>query len=60
MLVENLLSRQEVEDCRNRLVNAFNLLTQGVTLNAERMGRMKFRDNFDAFIMEVRSLLVVK
>lgn len=60
MSVENLLAQQEVEDCRNRLVNAFNNLTQGVSLNAERMGRTKFRENFDAFIMEVRSLLVVK
>ena len=55
-----MLVQQEVEDCRNRLVNAFNNLTQGVSLNAERGGRLKFRENFDAFIMEVRSLLVVK
>ena len=60
LLVEDLLSRQAEEECRNRLVGAFNNLTLGVPLNAERVGRMKFRDNFDAFIMEVRSLLVVK
>lgn len=59
-MVEELLSRQEEEECRNRLVSAFNNLTAGVPLNADRMGRLKFRENFDAFIMEVRSLLVVK
>lgn len=58
--MEDLLSRQEEEMCRNRLVNAFNALTAEVPLNADRVGRMKFRDNFDVFIMEVRSLLVVK
>ena len=58
--MEELLSRQEEEACRNRLVNAFNNLTVGVPLNADRLGRMKFRDNFDAFIMEVHSLLIVK
>lgn len=60
LLVEELLSQQEDEACRNRLVNAFNNLTVGVPLNADRLGRIKFRDNFDAFIMEVRSLLIVK
>ena len=59
-LVQGLLSRQEEDDCRNRLVSAFNNLTRDVALNGERTGRMKFRDNFDAFIMECRSLLVVK
>lgn len=59
-LVSQILSQQEDETCRNRLVSAFNNLTQGVPLNADRMGRMKFRDNFDAFLMEARSLLVVK
>jgi hypothetical protein len=58
--VEMLLMRQEEDDCRNRLVSAFNNLTRDVPLNADRIGRLKFRDNFDAFIMEVRSLLVVK
>lgn len=59
-LVQELLSRQDDESCRNRLVNAFNSLTVGVPLNADRLGRMKFRDNFDSFLMEVRSLLIVK
>ncbi len=59
-LVRGLLMRQEEEDCRNRLVSAFNNLTRDVALNADRIGRLKFRDNFDAFIVEVRGLLVVK
>lgn len=59
-LVGSLLLRQEDDVSRQRLVNAFNQLTLNVPLNAERVGRMKFRDNFDVFVMDARSLLVMK
>ena len=59
-LVELLLQTQADEGNRQRLMEAFSQLMQNIPLGAERIHRIRFRDNFDKFIVNVRGFLFVK
>ncbi|KAF5273427.1 hypothetical protein FQA39_LY07444 [Lamprigera yunnana] len=59
-LVEGLISLQTDPLVAERLAVAFNELTNNVQLNCERLPRLKFRDNFDKFIVNVHGFLLVK
>jgi len=59
-LVESLIQAQEDEGNRTRLLEAFKLLTANIPLSAERIHRIRFRDSFDKFIVNVRGFLFVK
>jgi len=59
-LVDQLIQAQEDEANRTRLLEAFKLLTTNIPLSAERIHRIRFRDSFDKFIVNVRGFLFVK
>ena len=43
-----------------RLMEAFSQLMHNIPMGAERIHRIRFRDNFDKFIVNVRGFLFVK
>ena len=45
---------------KRRLNEAFGDLTKDIPLTSERVNRMKFRDNFEKFAVNVRGFLLVK
>lgn len=45
---------------KQRLMEAFEELTRNVPLTAERVNRIRFRENFEKFIVNVRGFLLVK
>jgi len=59
-LVEALIASQADESSRTRLMEAFTQLTSNIPLSAERIHRIRFRDSFDRFIVNVRGFLFVK
>ncbi|XP_014203920.1 exportin-4-like [Copidosoma floridanum] len=59
-LVQQLISEQQDPATAQRLAEAFNELTPDVPLNLDRANRLKFRDNFDKFIVNVQGFLIVK
>jgi len=59
-LVDILLQGQADPGNRQRLLEAFTTLTANTPLTAERIHRIRFRDNFDKFIVNVRGFLFVK
>ncbi len=59
-LVQFLLDSQSNQANRQRLSEAFEQLTGNIPLNAERLNRIRFRDSFDKFIVNVRGFLLVK
>jgi len=59
-VVEALIASQEDESNRSRLVEAFKVLMTNIPLTAERIHRIRFRDNFDKFIVNVRGFMFVK
>ena len=59
-LVELLLQTQSDEANKQRLMEAFSQLMHNIPLGAERIHRIRFRDNFDKFIVNVRGFLFVK
>ncbi len=59
-LVQYLISAQSDPANRQRLSEAFSELTHNVPLTADRLNRIRFRDNFDRFIVNVRGFLLVK
>lgn len=59
-LVQTMISEQADAATAQRLAAAFNELTANVVLNTERVHRLKFRDNFDKFIINVQGFLMVK
>jgi len=59
-LVDTLLQAQAEPNNRQRLMEAFTALMQNIPLGAERIQRIRFRDNFDKFIVNVRGFLFVK
>ena len=59
-LVQQLLNSQQDPATAERLAKAFNDLTLNVQLNTERQFRLKFRDNFEKFIVNVHGFLMVK
>jgi len=58
-LVQILVDSQEEEN-KQRLLDAFTGLTQNTPLTAERIHRIRFRETFDKFIVNVRGFLFVK
>ncbi|XP_015609401.1 exportin-4 isoform X2 [Cephus cinctus] len=59
-LVQNLLASQTDPQVAERLAAAFTELTANIELNTERVQRLRFRDNFDKFIVNVHGFLMVK
>ncbi|KAG7176057.1 Exportin-4-like [Homarus americanus] len=59
-LVQSLLHSQTDQTTGQRLAESFTQLTTNVELTADRMNRVKFRDNFERFIANVRGFLLVK
>ncbi|XP_054273696.1 exportin-4-like [Macrosteles quadrilineatus] len=59
-IVQNLINSQTDSETAQRLAAAFTELTTNVTLNTERPQKMRFRDNFDKFIVNVHGFLLVK
>ena len=45
---------------KRRLKEAFEELTKDIPLTSERVNRIKFRDNFEKFAVNVRGFLLVK
>lgn len=58
--VEGLVRSQGDQLVAERLAGAFTQLTENVSLNCERQPKLKFRDNFDKFIVNVHGFLLVK
>jgi len=58
-LVQILVQSQE-DSNKQRLLTAFTELTVNTPLTAERIHRIRFRDTFDKFIVNVRGFLFVK
>ncbi|XP_068202365.1 LOW QUALITY PROTEIN: exportin-4-like [Palaemon carinicauda] len=59
-LVQALLQSQADQTIGQRLAESFTQLTTNVELSADRINRIKFRDNFEKFIANVRGFLLVK
>ncbi|XP_069695986.1 exportin-4-like isoform X2 [Periplaneta americana] len=59
-LVQGLLNSQQDQVVGERLAKAFTELTTNLALNTERQNRVKFRDNFEKFIVNVHGFLLVK
>lgn len=59
-LVQTLLHSQTDATTGQRLAESFTQLTTNVELTADRINRIKFRDNFEKFIANVRGFLLVK
>ncbi|XP_013778949.1 exportin-4-like [Limulus polyphemus] len=59
-LVQALIASQHNSQNAQRLINAFNELTEGVNLVLDRHNRIKFKMNFDKFTTEVRGFMLVK
>ncbi|KAJ8667435.1 hypothetical protein QAD02_009098 [Eretmocerus hayati] len=59
-LVQTLINEQQDQATAQRLANAFQELTSNLELNTQQVNRLKFRDNFDKFIIEIQGFLMVK
>ncbi|XP_015117470.1 exportin-4 [Diachasma alloeum] len=59
-LVQNFLAAQPDPEVAQRLAAAFNNLTANIQLNTERIHKLKFRDNFDNFVVTVQGFMLVK
>jgi len=59
-LVDYLIAAQQDQDNKDRLTVAFTDLTRDLPLTSERSNKIKFKDNFDKFIVNVRGFLLVK
>ena len=59
-LVQFLINAQADAGNKQRLTEAFTELTKGIPLTAERIHRIRFRDSFERFIVNVRGFLLVK
>ncbi len=55
-----LINAQTDQGNRQRLTEAFTELTHNIPLTADRINRIRFRDSFDKFIVNVRGFLLVK
>ncbi|GFQ78908.1 exportin-4 [Trichonephila clavata] len=59
-LVQELINSQSDPVTAQRLLTSFNSLSANMTLSLDRHSRIKFRDDFEKFITEVRGYLCVK
>lgn len=58
--VQNLIQTQSDPAVQERLANAFTELTRDIELKPERLCKLKFREKFDNFIVNVHGFLLVK
>lgn len=58
--VQNLIHGQSDTRVAERLANAFTELTANIELKPERQWKLKFRDSFDKFIIDVHGFLLIK
>ena len=59
-LVKYLIESQTDPGNRQRLMEAFRKLTLELPMSAERIYRIRFRENFEKFVVEVRGFLLIK
>ena len=59
-LVNYLVESQTDPTNKQRLMEAFRKLTDELPMSAERIYRIKFRENFEKFVVEVRGFLFIK
>lgn len=62
-LIQNIISTQTDPQVAQRLANAFTALTADIDFNIDfnnRPQRLKFKDNFDKFVVNVQGFLMVK
>ena len=59
-LVNYLVESQTDPNNKQRLMEAFRKLTEDLPMSAERIYRIKFRENFEKFVVEVRGFLFIK
>ena len=59
-LVKYLIESQTDPGNRQRLMEAFRKLTVELPMSAERIYRIRFRENFEKFVVEVRGFLLIK
>lgn len=59
-LVSYLINSQTDPNHKQRLTESFASLMANINLSADRSNRMRFRANFDKFIVAVRGFLLVK
>uniref|UniRef100_A0A1B6DRC6 Exportin-4 n=2 Tax=Clastoptera arizonana TaxID=38151 RepID=A0A1B6DRC6_9HEMI len=60
VLVQSLINSQTDQDVAQRLAKSFNDLTSNIVLNTGSHQHVRFRDNFDKFIVNVHGFLLVK
>lgn len=58
--VQNLIQSQTDPTVAERLATAFTELTHNIELKPERLCKLKFREKFDTFIVNVHGFLLVK
>lgn len=58
--VQNLIQNQQDPVNAERLASAFTELTNNIELKPERLFKLKFREKFDTFIVNVHGFLLVK
>ena len=56
----SLISSQGEGERSQRLAKAFTGLTQSVDRSLDRVNRLKFRDAFKEFLVEIRGFMMVK
>lgn len=62
-LIQNIVSTQTDPEIAQRLANAFTALTANVNLDLDlndRVQKMKFKENFDKFVVNVQGFLMIK
>jgi len=62
-LVQNIVSTQTDPQVAQRLANAFTTLTANIDFNVDfnnRPQKLKFKGNFDKFVVNVQGFLMVK
>lgn len=60
MYVQNLIQSQTDPLVAGRLMSAFSNLMQNIVLNCKRQPMLKFRENFEKFIVNVHGFLLTK
>ena len=59
-VVQNLLASQNDREIAQRLADAFTLLTENIQANGNYSQQLKFRSNFDKFVVNVQGFMIVK
>lgn len=63
-LIQNIISTQTDPEIAQKLANAFTALTEDVDFDNvdlnNRPQKLKFKDNFDKFVVNVQGFLMVK